>query len=244
MEYPQVSLIIPHHNDWKCLRHCLEGIRQYSNCNVEIILADHGSSKIPDPILKWPGLQVIQNQWDVGTAVSLNQGMERARGEYIGWLSSNALPSYRWLTQLLYVLEQDNEAGMVGPVTNRGYPDQKLAIPFKNISKIHRFSNQYNHTNRDRWKETKVLSRFCVLFHRRLLQEIGWLDERYGFGSHDQIDYCTRLRKAGYKLIVAGDTYVHQLGKKGLTKEEVRDRIRIRKQNRRYYWRKWFYLQN
>lgn len=244
MKHPQASLIIPHKNDWKRLHYCLEGLRRYSSCNYEVILVDNGSSKIPDTILKQPELTVIQNQWDVGTAVSLNKGMEKAQGEYIGWLCANTLPSHRWLTQLLYVLKQDDAVGMVGPVTNRGNANQKLGIPFKTISKIHRFSNQYNHTNAARWKETEVLSGFCVLFHRRLLHEIGWLDERYGLGSHEHIDYCTRLRKAGYKLIIAGDTYVHQFGKKPLKKEEVRDRIKIKKQNRRYHLRKWFYLQN
>ncbi len=244
MRQPQVSLIIPYKNDWKRLHHCLEGIRRYSSHNYEVILVDNGSPKIPDLILKRPELAVIQNKWNAGTAVSLNRGMERAQGEYIGWLRANALPSHRWLTQLLYVLEQDNAVGMVGPVTNRGNANQKLGIPFKTISKVHRFSNQFNHSNRARWKQTEVLSGFCVLFHRKLLHEIGWLDERYGLGSHEHIDYCTRLSKAGYKLIIAGDTYVHQFGKKALQKEEVRDRIRIRKQNRRYYLRKWFYLQN
>ncbi|MBA4601936.1 glycosyltransferase family 2 protein [Thermoactinomyces mirandus] len=244
MKHPLVSLVIPHKNDWKRLYSCLEGIRQYSGCSHEIILVDNGSPRIPASILRQPHLTVIHNQWDRGTAASLNQGMEKAQGEYIGWLCANALPSHRWLGQLLHVLRQDDSIGMVGPVTNRGYANQKLGVPFKTISKIHRFSNQFNHIDAERWKETEVLSRFCVLFHRKLLHEIGWLDERYGLGSHEHVDYCTRLRNAGYRLMVAGDTYVHQLGKKAVKKEEIRDMIRIRKQNHRYYLRKWFYLHN
>lgn len=241
---PQVSLIIPHKNDWKRMRFCLEGIFKYTDEDYEVIIVDNASEKVPKNILQRPDLVVIQNQGDRGRAASFNQGMERAQGEYIGWLSPHALPSHRWLTQLLAVLKQDDQAGMAGPVTNRGNARQKLSIPFKTVSKIHRFSNQFNHSNAKRWNETEELSGFCVLFHRKLIDEIGWLDERFGYGIHAETDYCRRVRKAGYRLIIAADTYVHQLAKKPLTKEEVRDQIKIRKQNRKYFEYKWFYLQD
>lgn len=244
MMKPRVSLIIPHKNDWKRMRFCLEGIFKYTNDDYEVIIVGNASQKVPEKIFRHPHLTVIQNWGDMGRAASLNQGMERAGGEYIGWLSPNALPSHRWLSQLLAVLEQNDQAGMAGPVTNRGNAKQKLSIPFKTISKIHRFSNQFNHSNPSRWRETEELSGFCALFHRKLINEAGWLDERFGDGIHAEMDYCRRVRKAGYKVIIAADTYVHQLAKKPLTKEEVRDQIKIRKQNQQYFEYKWFYLQD
>jgi GT2 family glycosyltransferase len=241
---PEVSLIIPHQNDWKRMRVCLEGILAYTHAEYEVIIVDHCPGKIPEKFLQRPPFTVIQHQPDLGRAASLNLGMERARGEYIVWLSPYAVPSHRWLAQLLAVFKARERTGMAGPVTNRGNAKQKLSIPFKTISKIHRFSNQFNHSNPTRWKETEVLSGFCVLFPRRLVDEIGWLDERFGDGIHAEADYCRRVRRAGYSLIIAADTYVHQLAKKPLSKEEVRDQIKIRKQNQKYYEYKWFYLQD
>jgi len=38
---------------------------------------------------------------------------------------------------------------------------------------------------------------------------VGNFDERFGLGLCEDNDFCLRVRKAGYRLVCAGDTFIH-----------------------------------
>ncbi|MCZ7626166.1 MAG: hypothetical protein M5R38_10535 [Candidatus Methylomirabilis sp.] len=59
--------------------------------------------------------------------------------------------------------------------------------------------------------ETKLLTGFCLMVPRRVLDEIGLLDEAL-FVGNDDLDLSWRLRLKGYKLLVATDTFIHHEG--------------------------------
>jgi GT2 family glycosyltransferase len=148
---PTASIIIPNKDEWKMTCRCLEAIRKFTRESCEVILVDNGSSKVPEVIRQYPFLRLIRNNWNRGFAAAINQGLERAKGEYLVWLNNDTLPSYRWLTQLLHVLRSDSSIGLVGPVSNRVIPEQKIAVSLRSVDKILRFSRQFNRTDPDRW---------------------------------------------------------------------------------------------
>jgi GT2 family glycosyltransferase len=59
--------------------------------------------------------------------------------------------------------------------------------------------------------ETKLLIGFCMLVPRRVLDEVGLLDEELFLGN-DDLDLSWRLRLKGYKLLVATDAFIHHDG--------------------------------
>ncbi|MBA4543770.1 MULTISPECIES: glycosyltransferase family 2 protein [Thermoactinomyces] len=236
---PTASIIIPNKDEWKMTCRCLEAIRKFTRESCEVILVDNGSSKVPEVIRQYPFLRLIRNNWNRGFAAAINQGLERAKGEYLVWLNNDTLPSYRWLTQLLHVLRSDSSIGLVGPVSNRVIPEQKIAVSLRSVDKILRFSRQFNRTDPDRWRDTLRLSGFCLVYPREVLQKVGLLDERFGLGTYEDDDYCYRVRQAGYRLVVAGDTYVHHFGSTSFRKNGYDEFRKILAQNRRYYIDKW-----
>lgn len=46
---------------------------------------------------------------------------------------------------------------------------------------------------------------FCVMFPKKIYDEIGPLDERFLIGAMEDVDYCVRVKEAGYKLRVVPD---------------------------------------
>jgi cellulose synthase/poly-beta-1,6-N-acetylglucosamine synthase-like glycosyltransferase len=60
--------------------------------------------------------------------------------------------------------------------------------------------------------ETEFLSGFCLLTKRQVVDDIGGFDEQFLIGNYEDDDYCLRAQLAGYKLLVAQDTYVHHFG--------------------------------
>lgn len=55
--------------------------------------------------------------------------------------------------------------------------------------------------------EVELLIGFCILTKREILDKVGLLDEHY-FWGHDDYDYSIRMRKAGYRLVIARDIFV------------------------------------
>jgi SAM-dependent methyltransferase len=41
---------------------------------------------------------------------------------------------------------------------------------------------------------------FCVMIHQRVFDDIGLLDERFGTGGCEDIDFCVRAREAGFYI--------------------------------------------
>jgi len=70
--------------------------------------------------------------------------------------------------------------------------------------------------------ETDLLIGFCVLTKRKILDKIGLLDEHYFYG-HDDYDLSIRIIKAGYRLIIASDTFVKHFCFKSLSGMEQAD---------------------
>lgn len=237
-----VSIIIPVKDEWLLTKECVQRIIQHTKCKqIQIILVNNGSrEKPPSLLLKHPFLTWIHNRWNRGFASAINQGLAIAQGEYLVCLNNDTRPGPCWLEQLIRVLQEYPRCGMVGPVSNRVIPEQKIQVPqLKTRAEIDQFTKQYNQTNSSKWKKSKRLSGFCLVFPRAIYEKIGGMDERYGLGTYEDDDYSYRLRKAGYHCVIAGDTYVHHYGSRSFQKRTYREFQKLLKQNRAYFIRKW-----
>jgi GT2 family glycosyltransferase len=47
---------------------------------------------------------------------------------------------------------------------------------------------------------------------RRVVEEIGGLDPRFGTGNFEDDDYSMRIRAAGYDIAVCEDAFIHHFG--------------------------------
>lgn len=148
-------------------------------------------------------------------------------------------PSHRWLEQLIAVLEADRQNGLVGPLSNRVIPEQKIRIRLSSPSQVHTFSARFNRSGPAKWRISPRLSGFCLAFPARLVEAIGYLDEGFRVGTYEDDDYCYRARRAGYRCMVAGDTYVHHFGNRSFRRRGREAFRQILVRNRRYFVTKW-----
>ena len=84
-----------------------------------------------------------------------------------------------------------------------------------------------------------MLAFFCVLLPRRVLEAVGPLDERFAVGMFEDDDYCRRVRQKGWTLAVARDSFVHHWGRGSFRRLSEEDYLRIYRENRERYERKW-----
>ena len=207
------SIIIPVCNQLPYTKLCLWSIRRFTKNPCECILIDNNSNDGTQEFLSdISDIRVIKNSSNRGFAAACNQGMRAASGDFILLLNNDVYVTPGWLDNLLRCLYQTDYAGIVGPMTNYAAGRQKLSVRFETLSRMLDFARQFNRPDSSRWFQVNCLIGFCMLFRKRLTEDIGFLDETFRPGGMEDYDYCRRVMKAGFRLYCAGDTYVHHFG--------------------------------
>src|SRR5512134_1966552 len=106
------SIVIRAYNEEKYIRRLLEGIRQQTIKDVEIILVDSGSTDDTVSIAESFGVRIVRipsSEFTFGR--SLNLGVQKATREFIVIASAHIYPVYPdWLESLLRPFQDDRVA--------------------------------------------------------------------------------------------------------------------------------------
>ncbi len=104
---PTVSVVMPAYNAEKYLREAIESILSQTYDDFEFIIINDGSTdKTKEIILSYsdPRIVYIENEQNSGICVTLNKGLDAARGKYIARMDSDDIAIPRRLeTQVRYM---------------------------------------------------------------------------------------------------------------------------------------------
>lgn len=106
------------------------------------------------------------------------------------------------------------------------------------IFPVNGFSKTWHEKNKGKHRETLRLVFFCTLIKREVIKKIGVLDERYVLGNFEDDDYCRRAVNAGFKCLVAEDTFIYHIGHVTFKSEKI-DFDATMKLNHAKYKQKW-----
>ncbi len=216
------------------LRECLLSIAAHTRAPHEIIVADNGSTDGVGEMLarEFPHAQFIPGTHNEGFARPVNRAMRRARGAYLALLNPDTLVQESAFDTLIAYLEAHPRAGIVGPkVLN---PDGTLQGPCKRgeprpwavISYFSGLSRRFpdkplfngyllSHLPEDEPARVDGVSGSCMLIRRQVIDDIGYLDERF-FAYQEDADYCARARAAGWEVhYVPAARVIHYGGQGG-----------------------------
>jgi GT2 family glycosyltransferase/Tfp pilus assembly protein PilF len=216
-----VSIIILTHNRLEQTIKCVKRIRKHTPENHEIIFVDCRST---DKTVRWLKSRVWENKnyrlmeadKQGINANAYNQGIRQARGEFILLLDNDVLVGPDWLSGLLSCLNHSPETGIVGPMSLRASGIQQVAEEdYRSSNHLDNIATAFKEKYRHRRIAVRDIDNFCLLFRRKLVEDIGLMDESLGHGSVMAYDFCLRAALEGYKNYIAGDVYVHCGGDTG-----------------------------
>lgn len=245
-EHPLISIVILTYNNLNYTRLCLDSITKFTAYpNYEIIIVDNNSTDNTKKYLDTfkndnpSKVKVILNETNLGFAGGNNVGIRAASGEYIMLLNNDTIVTRGWLTNLLKHLEQHPSLAMVGPVTNSIGNEAKIVVDYSNMQELDWFAHKYTLNHQGQlMPDPNVLALFCTLIRKEIFEN-DLLDEQYGIGMFEDDDLSYRVKKEGWGIAIAEDSYVHHFQRVSfrLLDEGVEKNLFI--QNKQYFEEKW-----
>lgn len=235
------SIIILTYNNLTYTKLCIESIRNFTSVgSYEVIVVDNHST---DGSVEWlkeqTDIQLITNGENMGFPAGCNQGIQAAKKENdILLLNNDTIVTPSWLENLQACLHSDPSIGAVGPLTDACSNLQQISVSYKDFSDLLHFAMAFNSSDSRKWEDRIRLIGFCLLIKRGVLNQVGLLDERFGKGNYEDDDYSTRVHKAGFRLQLCGDCFIHHFGSGSFSKDVASFRGHLEK-NRRVFAAKW-----
>jgi cysteinyl-tRNA synthetase len=154
----------------------------------------------------------------LGEAASRNVALRQALGEMVVLLDVNV----EITGDLFSALERTLEDPRVGGTGAHGL-----------------VTEDYQQFHEAPGPEVHAVTLYCFAVPRRILLEVGWMDERFRFYRHLDLDYSFRIRSLGYRILVTPNLplrfHPHRVW------EEMEEHERFRRSRANYYifYRRW-----
>ena len=213
-----LSIIIVNYNVKHFLHQCLKSIaRAKQNIDLEIFVVDNNSVDGSINMLQteFPEVKLIANEKNTGFAKANNQAIKKAKGEYVLLLNPDTIIEENTLHETVNFLQKNKEAGALGVKMIDGngdfLPESKRSLPSPSIAfykifglsflfpKSKKFGKYHlNYLDKEKTHEIDVISGAFFMTRKKILDEIGLLDEDF-FMYGEDIDLSYRIQKHGYK---------------------------------------------
>jgi len=231
---PKVSIIIVNWNAEKFLEKCISSLENQTYKNFEIIFVDNASEDNSVELVekKFPSVNVIKNNQNLGFAEGNNIGIRKAKSDLIALFNPDAVAHEEWLSTLVTVIQSSDKIGAVAG--KLFYLDDKFVknAVFCTWPKIDPYTSlPYNFHDDEPSSKVDYLTGAAMLVKKEVISKIGLMDSGY-FLYFEESDWCARMIRAGYDLIYVPEAIawhaVSSTVSDGEKKAYFMDRSRIR----------------
>lgn len=220
----ELSIIIVNFNTSELLRKCLNKVYKSLSFGKiekesEVIVVDNASSdgSVSMAEKNFPKVLIIKNSKNLGFAKANNQALRQARGKYILLLNSDTEIDKDTLVGLLDEIKKNQRVGVVGGKllnpdgsvqTSAGFLPSLSKIFFwmffiDDIPLLSRLIKPY-HIQDKKFYQKKAdvdwVTGACFMIKREAIETVGYMDENI-FMYGEELEWCLRLRKAGFSVI-------------------------------------------
>lgn len=213
---PQVTIIIPNWNTRRWLPGCLNGLRDQTYQDFQVILIDNGSSDDSVAFVRehYPEVEILAFAENRGFAPAVNAGIQHTRSEYVVLLNVDTVPRPAWLAGLVETIEQSPPD--VGCLASKmlSLDDPDLMDDAGNT--LSWYGSARKRGQREQagaYTQLEEVFSACggaALYRRHFLDETGSFDESFVSYLED-VDLGLRGRLLGYRcLYVPAAEVLHQ----------------------------------
>lgn len=219
-----VSLIMLAHNKSRYTAMALDGLLQSTWPRLEAILVDNGSVDDTPAVFAafasraeprgWR-VKTIRLEENTGAVAGRNRAWREVTGDYVALIDNDVVIGVRsWLEKQTAALAANPAIGVLGPKILFAEPPNRIQCAGCVVGKGGRVGFRGRGEPRDapefnQRREVQALISACWIMPRRVAAEIGELDPRFHPVQFEDIDYCYRIRAAGYQAVYDPEVFVY-----------------------------------
>lgn len=214
----KVSVVTPNYNGERFLKAFFTSLNEDSECIGEVIIVDNGSTdKSKDYIrnnsFNFP-VNLIENEENLGFAPAVNQGILKAKYEYIFSLNNDTEVKKGSIRELVKLISSSDDIFSV----------QAKMLQYDNKDLIDDVGDEYNllawtkkvgeNHKSEEFVQVREIFSSCAgaaMYKKSLLAEMGMFDDNF-FAYMEDVDLALRSRINGYRNLLCPDAIVYHIG--------------------------------
>lgn len=245
----RVTIIVPVYGDWPSLSECIESLKSHLNhSKTDVILAnDRGpewleiENNILNSIEGQKNFKYVLNPDNLGFIGNCNRAVfeiDKTDNDVL-LLNSDTKVTAGFVEEMLAVLYSDDRVGVVSPRSNNA---TLATIPLRAASQKGIEQEQSYSLWRSikgslsRSVEVPVAHGFCMLIRRGCIEQFGLFDPLFGKGYGEEVDFCQRIRRGGYRCMLANHAYVFHQEAKSFSLET---KAKLLEENNKIIWKRY-----
>lgn len=235
---PKVSIIIPNKDHVEDLNQCVRSLFEVNTySNFECIIVENNSEcaetfeyyktiekEYPDRI------KTVFYNGDFNYSEINNLGVSHATGEYILLLNNDTKIKSKDTLKLMVAQCINPGVGAVGAKLLYGdntIQHAGIVMGYQGVGGhafVGEFDDNYGYFGHAMSsQEVSAVTAACLLTPKRVYDELGGLDAGFKVAFND-VDYCMRVRKAGYKIIYEADAKLYHFESKSRGADDTADK--------------------
>lgn len=246
----KVSVIILNWNGENDTIECINSLINQVDVELDILVIDNGSKKesVSKIERKFPKINVIKSESNLGYCGGMNLGIRLAikkDAKFLLLLNNDTVADKNFVKTLLKNFEKD--VGVVGPIIYYyDDPDKIWSFGGKISPIILELTRSHEHQKEIPTKpfDRDFITGCAMLVKREVFEKVGVFDERFFPAYYEDLDFCFRVRKAGYKIILDPTSFLWHKVSKSSNGSESENLIFLVARNSGFYFRKHLKLWN
>jgi len=219
----KTSVIIVHFGNPEPTRECLKSLSTNKSQSFKtfLVVLNNEKSLFDDAKRLYSQLEIVPIPKNLGFAGGINYGIRESsqyKPNYYLILNNDTIVSPELIPKLENISNKNSQIGLISPKIYF-YPGQEYhkerykpsergsvfwyaggKIDWKNVYASHRGVDEIDVGQYDDMQETDFATGCCMFVNGKLIEKIGFMNERY-FLYYEDVDYSLRTHRAGYRVI-------------------------------------------
>ncbi len=236
---PRVSIITVNYNQTALTCALLDSLKKVTYRDVEIVVVDNGSPDDATPVItkNYPHVKFIRSNENLGFAGGNNLGINASTGKYLFFLNNDTEVDPGCLEPLVDLFEKNPKAGAAS--SKLIYYNSDNIIQYVGSTALNPFTGRNKRVGfmekdcgqHDTLKETDLAHGAAMMVPRSVIEKAGLMPDFF-FLYYEEIDWCERIKRAGYKIYVVPASRIYHkesmsVGKRSTLKTYYMTRNRV-----------------
>ncbi len=207
-----VSVVVPVYNALDDVKILLQSLAKNFNFSLgNVLLIDDCSKNDTKQYLKeWcqkdKRFTLLENQENLGFIKTCNRGMKMATGDIVCLLNSDTEIPQGFCEKILRCFITNSKFGVASPIGSNTLEYCIPLPPHKTVEDMNKIILNYHGPS---YPRIPAAEGFCFCIRKEVIKKQGYLEEKYGKGYHEEIDYSYRALKNGWQNVLIHDLYVY-----------------------------------